>query len=122
MALGAFVTFIATTDKERARAFYEGTLALRFVQDDDFALVFEHEGVTLRVVPVQELTPQRFTVLGFHVADVSAEARALAAKGVTFERYPGMGQDDLGVWVPAPGAGGVAWFKDPDGNLLSISG
>lgn len=121
MALGAVVTFIPTTNAERARRFYEEVLGLAFVQDDGFAIVFEHEGTTVRMVRVEELRPQPFTVLGFHVGHVADEARALAAKGVVFERFPGMDQDELGIWMPAPGAQGVAWFKDPDGNLLSIS-
>lgn len=122
MALGPFVTFIPTAEPEAARAFYEGVLELRLVSDDDFALVFEHEGVTLRVVKVKTFTPQPFTVLGFRAADLAAEVRRLMDRGVTFERYPGMGQDELGIWKPAPDAQGVAWFRDPEGNLLSISG
>jgi catechol 2,3-dioxygenase-like lactoylglutathione lyase family enzyme len=122
MALGAFVTFIPTVQPEAARAFYEGTLELRLVSDDDFAVVFEHEGVMLRVVKVTSFTPQPFTVLGFRAADVAAEVQRLMDRGVTFERYPGMGQDELGIWKPMPDAQGVAWFRDPDGNLLSVSG
>jgi catechol 2,3-dioxygenase-like lactoylglutathione lyase family enzyme len=121
MALGPFVTFIPTTDADAARRFYEEVLGLAFVLDDGFAVVLEHENITLRVVRVEGLTPQPFTVLGFRVDDVAAEARALAARGVVFERFPGMDQDELGVWRPVPGGQGVAWFKDPDGNLLSIS-
>ena len=121
MALGPFVTFIPTTSPAAARRFYEDVLGLAFVQDDGFALIFQNEGVTLRVVRVEGLRPQPFTTLGFRVGDVRAAAKSLAAKGIVFERFPGMEQDELGVWFPTPGAQAVAWFKDPDGNLLSIS-
>ncbi len=74
----------------------------------------------LRIAKVEELAPARHTVLGWRVADIRAAAAALAARGVVFERYDGMAQDDLGVWN-APGGAKVAWFKDPDGNTLSLT-
>lgn len=120
MGLGSFVTFIPTTNADAARAFYADALGLTFVRDDQFALVFEHKGVTLRIARVESLQPQPFTVLGFHVGDVTAHARELAQRGVVFERFPGIEQDELGLWSPAPDVH-VGWFKDPDGNLLSIS-
>jgi catechol 2,3-dioxygenase-like lactoylglutathione lyase family enzyme len=122
------VTFIATLDPAKARTFYEETLGLRFVKDDNFALVFEMgkepgsagAGVVLRVVKVATLLPHPFTVLGWNVADIMKTVTALAERSVTFERYPWMPQDGLGVWT-APDGTRVAWFKDPDGNLLSVS-
>jgi hypothetical protein len=75
----------------------------------------------LRVVKVRDLTPQPFTVVGWVVDDMAAAVRGLAAKGVTFERYPGMEQDDQAVWHVPGGSAQVAWFKDPDGNTLSLS-
>ena len=113
------VAFIATTNAERARAFYEGTLGLRFVSDDQFALVFDANGTTLRVQKVDSATVARGTVLGWQVPDIATAVRELAGRGVTFERYPGMEQDEAGIWM-TPG-GKVAWFKDPDGHLLSLS-
>lgn len=112
------VAFATTTDSAGARVFYEDVLGLRLLSDDDFALVFDAGGTTLRVVKVQSFTPQPHTVLGWQVDDVQAMAKELAARGVQFERFPGMDQDEVGVWTQAA----VAWFKDPDGNLLSISG
>jgi catechol 2,3-dioxygenase-like lactoylglutathione lyase family enzyme len=76
--------------------------------------------VHLRATLVGEFEPQRFTVLGWEVADAAAMARKLADAGVKLERYPGMEQDELGVWR-APGGARVAWFRDPDGNVISIT-
>ena len=116
----AIVAFVATRDGAKARAFYEGTLGLRFVQDDGFALVFDLAGVMLRIARVQQLAPQPFTVLGWQVPDIKATIRQLAAKGVQFERYGFFEQDELGIWT-APGGAQIAWFKDPDGNTLSLT-
>jgi catechol 2,3-dioxygenase-like lactoylglutathione lyase family enzyme len=116
------VAFAATTDADRARQFYEGTLGLRLVEDSPFALVFDANGASLRVAKVEALTPQPFTILGWRVPDVRSTVDGLAATGVAFERFDGMDQDERGIWVPPGGERGVAWFKDPDGNLLSVSG
>ena len=112
--------FAAAVDGSRARALYEGVLGLRLISDDQFALVFDANGTPLRIAKVQTLTPAPYTVLGWTVADIAEVARGLGAKGVVFERYEGMQQDDLGVWS-APDGGKVAWFRDPDGNLLSVT-
>jgi len=114
------VAFVATRDSDRAREFYEGVLGLPLVADEPFALVFDAHGTTLRVQKVQELAPARQTVLGWLVPDIAAAVRQLSARGVAFERYPGLTQDDLGVCT-FPGGGRVAWFKDPDGNTLSLT-
>ncbi len=114
------IAFLATTDAERARLFYAGVLGVRLVSDDQFALVFDLAGTTLRLVRVEAFTPQPFTVLGWQVADLDAAIRGLTRAGVAFERFDGLEQDELGAWA-APGGSRIAWFKDPDGNLLSIS-
>jgi catechol 2,3-dioxygenase-like lactoylglutathione lyase family enzyme len=111
--------FLAVTDRARAKEFYGGTLGLKLVREDDFALVFDSFGTTLRVSPVKSFTPQPFTVLGWEVADIKKAVAALAARGVEFVRVPGLPQDEQGIWSPAPGIF-VAWFKDPDGNMLSL--
>ena len=116
----AVVAFVATRDPERARAFYEGVLGLRLVADEPFALVFDAHDTTLRVQKVQELAPARHTVLGWLVPDIAAAVRGLSAGGVRFERFPGLPQDDVGI-CSFPGGGRVAWFKDPDGNTLSLT-
>lgn len=115
------VAFVGVTDPSRARYFYGDTLGLRLVSEElPFALVFDAHGTMLRVTMVKSIAPAPYTVLGWKVADIVAAATALQAAGVQFERYRGMEQDRLGIWS-APGGGKVAWFKDPDGNTLSIS-
>ncbi|MGB7211056.1 MAG: VOC family protein [Gemmatimonadales bacterium] len=114
------VAFAATTDPDRACRFYRDVLGLPLRSDDQFALAFDAHGTELRVQKVQQVVPHPYTTLGWRVGDVAATASALAARGVVFERYPGLEQDGTGVWR-APSGTRVAWFKDPDGNLLSLS-
>ena len=114
------VALIATRDGARARAFYEQTLGLRVVSDDDYALTLDANGTRLRVQKVAELSPHPFTALGWVVEDMAATIDELGARGVAFQRYPGMDQDQRGVWRSPSGAR-VAWFKDPDGNTLSLT-
>jgi catechol 2,3-dioxygenase-like lactoylglutathione lyase family enzyme len=114
------VAFAATRDRVRARAFYLEALGLPLQYEDDFAIVFNAHGTTLRVTPVQEMVAAGYTVLGWSVTDIAAMAKELSARGVRFERFPGLAQDEAGVWQ-APGGARVAWFRDPDGNVLSIS-
>jgi catechol 2,3-dioxygenase-like lactoylglutathione lyase family enzyme len=112
--------FVCTSNRARSRAFYEGTLGLAVVHEDEYATVHDANGTALRISPVRDLKPQPFTVLGWEVSDIKIMVKALAAAGIGFERFEGMGQDEFGIWSPAPGIY-VAWFKDPDGNLLSLS-
>src|SRR6185312_11490897 len=112
--------FVATRDAAAARKFYESTLGLKCVSEDGFAIVFDVNGTMLRVQKVHELTPAKYTALGWEVADIAARIRELSKKGVRFERFPGMPQDELGVWT-SPAGGKIAWFKDPDGNTLSLT-
>jgi catechol 2,3-dioxygenase-like lactoylglutathione lyase family enzyme len=114
------IGFVPTKDSNRARAFYQDILGLRFVKDDGFAVVFDANGNMVRVVKAGEFTPVAYTVLGWEVADIAKLASDLAAKGVHFERFGFFEQDALGIWT-APSGDKVAWFKDPDGNMLSIS-
>lgn len=114
------VAFVPTLDFAKARQFYEQTLGLRCLSQDPFAVVMDCHGIMLRVVKVPAFKPHPFTILGWEVGRIEEEITALQAKGVKFERFPGMPQDELGVWS-APGGSKVAWFKDPDGNLLSLS-
>lgn len=113
------MAFVGTRDPERARAFYRDTLGLHLVSEDSFALAFDVNGTMLRVSIVPDLTPAKYTVLGWQVPDIVAVVQELQKAGVAFERYP-FPQDDLGIWT-APGGARVAWFKDPDGNVLSVS-
>ncbi|MGA7924895.1 MAG: VOC family protein [Candidatus Sulfotelmatobacter sp.] len=113
------VAFVPTKDTEKARAFYEGVLGLRFVKDDGFALVLDANGIMVRVAKAQ-FTPAPFTILGWKVSDIKKVVTGLQGKGVQFERFGFFEQDELGIWT-APSGDKVAWFKDPDGNVLSVS-
>src|SRR5690606_37118840 len=100
--------------------FYEDVLGLKFVEDSPLALVFELQSAILRIQKVEEVTATAYTALGWQVADIKAAVEELTTGGVTFERYENLPQDDLGIWATADGSA-VAWFKDPDGNLLSLA-
>jgi catechol 2,3-dioxygenase-like lactoylglutathione lyase family enzyme len=113
------VAFIPTKDFQKARAFYVDVLGLRFVKDDGFALVLDANGIMVRVAKAQ-FTPAPFTILGWQVPDIEKMVEGLQAKGVRFERFGFFEQDALGIWT-APSGDKVAWFKDPDGNVLSVS-
>ncbi len=106
------VAFVATTDLDRARAFYGGVLGLAVVEESPFACVFDAQGTRLRVTPVAEIVTAPYTVLGWAVADIAATVRALGDAGVRFERFAGMEQDDLGVWT-APGGAKVGVVHRP---------
>lgn len=114
------VAFAAAADLPRARAFYERKLGLPVIEHNDFACVFDANGTMLRVTAVPEVLRAGYTVLGWRVTDIEATVRGLAAKGVVFNRYDGMNQDENGIWT-TPGGEQVAWFADPDGNTLSIT-
>jgi catechol 2,3-dioxygenase-like lactoylglutathione lyase family enzyme len=114
------VAFVATADPARARAFYSNTLGLRLTSEDAFALVFDAGGTMLRVAVVPHVQAASYTVLGWIVPDIRLTMAELVARGVEFARFPGMGQDEHGAWK-APSGAIVAWFKDPDGNTLSLT-
>ena len=118
--LGDIIAFLPTTDPARARDFYAGTLGLELVDENQFALVFRINGTMLRVTVVEDFEPHPFTSLGWEVADIEAAIRELSERGVTFGRYDGVEQDELGIWT-SPVGGRIAWFKDPDGNTLSLA-
>ena len=121
-ALTKMIGFVVTTNPEKAKAFYGGVLGFREISDDDFAIVFDANGTVIRVSKAQTFTPAQGTVLGWEVDDIYAAIRELAPRGVRFEQFnlPFMKQDEFGVWTP-PNGNRVAWFKDPEGNTLSIS-
>lgn len=114
------IAFVSSSDLGRARAFYGDVLGLRFVEQSAYACVFDAHGTMLRVTAVAGHAPVPQTVLGWRVGDIATTVGSLVARGVSFNRYDGMGQDDLGVWT-TPGGDQVAWFADPDGNTLSLT-
>jgi catechol 2,3-dioxygenase-like lactoylglutathione lyase family enzyme len=114
------VTFLQTKKPEEAIPFYRDVLGFNYLRDDGFALVFDMDGVMLRIGKAKEFTAAPGTVLGWEAEDICTAVDELVAKGVTFERYSFMQQDERGIQT-FPGGDRVAWFKDPDGNVLSIS-
>jgi catechol 2,3-dioxygenase-like lactoylglutathione lyase family enzyme len=115
------VAFVTIVDVERAKRFYADTLGLRLVSEEPpFALVFDANGIMIRLGMGKELPPAHGTVLGWQVPDIESAVRSLEASGVKFERYDFMKQDASAIWT-APTGARVAWFKDPDGNILSVS-
>lgn len=112
--------FVPTVQPHKARQFYKDTLGLKLVSEDKYGLGFDANGTLLRVIIVEKLTPQSFTVLGWNLDDITRMIISLNKKGVRFERYDFFEQNTLGIWI-APGGDKVAWFKDPDGNLLSLT-
>ena len=117
---GRIIGFVPARDLKKAKTFYHDVLALPFLSEDEFALVFDAHGIKLRVTKIDHFTPQPFTILGWEVQDIRKAASELEAKGVRFERYGMNGQDERGIWT-APGGSLVAWLKDPDGNVLSLT-
>jgi catechol 2,3-dioxygenase-like lactoylglutathione lyase family enzyme len=114
------MAFISTKDPAKAKAFYAGTLGLTLIGDEPFALVFDLNGVMLRVQKVREVTVAPYTALGWQVRDIVATAKKLTAAGVSMMRVNGLPQDDLGIWQ-ADAKTRVAWFKDPEGHTLSLT-
>ena len=121
LASSSLVAFVGVCDPDRAKRFYRDTLGLRLVSEElPFALVFDVQGTMLRVTVVPEVKPAKFTVLGWKVPDIQAAVSSLDKEGVEFQRYAGLQQDGLGIWTSPKGAR-VAWFHDPDGNILSVT-
>lgn len=114
------VGFLITRDYDRARAFYEGKLGFTFVSLDQFALVVRAAGHDIRISRLESFTPRQGTVLGWEVQDIEAEVDRLRARGIVFEIYPFVADKERGIWN-TPAGGRVAWFQDPDGNILSLS-
>jgi catechol 2,3-dioxygenase-like lactoylglutathione lyase family enzyme len=111
--------FVRVTNADKARAFYEGVLGLRCVEDNPYVTVFQSGTTKVVAQKVKKFRPIAATVLGWEVKNILKAVAALRDRGVVFERYAGMDQDKLGIWTSPDGK--VAWFKDPDGNILSVS-
>ncbi len=114
------IAVVPVVDYDKSRAFYEGILGLTFVKHDGFAMVLSANGIMVRFSKVPDFTPAKFTILGWKVSDIERRVADLQERGVQFERFGFFEQDALGIWT-APNGDKVAWFKDPDGNLLSVS-
>lgn len=114
------IAFAATADSDRALAFYRDTLGLTLKEESPFALVFDADGVELRLQKVEALTPHPWTQLGWAVGSIDETVAELAAKGVATERFSFPDQDEKGIWTTPDGVR-IAWFRDPDNNLLSLT-
>jgi catechol 2,3-dioxygenase-like lactoylglutathione lyase family enzyme len=114
------VCFVQVTDRKKGREFYVDVLGLRFISEDQFALVVDSNGNRIRIGEMAELQPAQFTVLGWEVPDIEEAVASLTSRGVEFQQYGFSGQDERGIWT-TPGGDKVAWFKDPSGNVLSLS-
>ncbi|HEY2580558.1 MAG TPA: VOC family protein [Mucilaginibacter sp.] len=112
--------FVPTVKPGEAKVFYQDVLGLMLLSEDEYALEFNSNGTLLRVITVPELKPHAFTAIGWGVNDITATIQALNGKGVFCEKYDFLPHDDLGIWTSPSGAK-VAWFRDPDGNILSLS-
>ena len=121
LASARVVTFVLTRDREASKAFYTGVLGLPLTGDDGFATVLDMNGTILRITQIEGYQAPPHPVLGWEVPDIAAAIRDLVAKGVTMTIYEGYGQDAQGVWTSPDGKAKVAWFKDPDGNVLSLT-
>ena len=111
---------VMVSDAVRARAFYVDTLGLQYVEDDDFAVVVRSGANMVRLVKAKAVEPRPSAVLGWETDAIEHRVQELLARGVVFLRYGWFEQDALGIWT-APGGAKVAWFNDPDGNVLSLS-
>jgi catechol 2,3-dioxygenase-like lactoylglutathione lyase family enzyme len=120
LSAAKLIAFAPTVNSDRARAFFQGKLGLRLVEEDQYALVFDSSGTMVRVAKVDVVTPAHYTILGWQVSDIVATISELRQNGVEFMRLEGVGQDELGI-CRSPSGTGVAWFKDPDDNILSLS-
>ena len=112
--------FIPTVKPAEAKKFYKDILGLTLLAEDNYALEFMANKISLRVIIVQDLKPHPFTALGWNVEDISAIIKSLNSKAVFCEKYEFLEQNDLGIWT-SPNGSKVAWFKDPDGNVLSLT-
>ena len=120
LAAGKLVGFVPTKDSTRSREFYEGKLGFKFVSDDQFALVMQAGKSMIRIAKAGKFTPAQYTVMGWEVTDIEAVVKWLSGRGVAFEKYPFVQDQKSGIWT-TPNGDKVAWFKDPDGNVLSLS-
>jgi catechol 2,3-dioxygenase-like lactoylglutathione lyase family enzyme len=120
LSASKIIGFVPTKDSKKAREFYEGKLGFQFVSDDPFALVMRAGETMIRVSKANDFVPAPYTVMGWEVMDIETVVRWLSARGVVFEKYAFVEDKELGIWS-APSGDKVAWFKDPDGNVLSLS-
>ncbi len=114
------VGFLATSQPELAKHFYTEKLGLSLLEDTPFAIVVESKGSVVRIQKMEQVQPQSYTALGWEVENINETVSNLLKAGVEFKQFDGLDQNELGIWSSPSGAK-VAWLKDPDGNLLSLT-
>jgi len=115
------MAFVPASDLAAARAFYERVLGLRYLDEDGFAVTVEAaQGIRVRLVRIENHKPVQFTILGWETPDIEKSVSELEERGVAFAGFGLPNQDARGIWT-APGGAKVAWFRDPDGNTLSLT-
>jgi catechol 2,3-dioxygenase-like lactoylglutathione lyase family enzyme len=120
LSAGKLIGFVPTTDSKRSRKFYEDKLGFKFLSDDQFALVMQAGESMIRIAKAGKFIPAQYTVMGWEVTDIEAVVKWLNGRGVTCEKYPFVQDQKQGIWT-TPNGDKVAWLKDPDGNVLSLS-
>lgn len=120
LAANSIIAFIPTRDIARARHFYEKMLGMRFIGEDGFAAIMDANGTMVRIACVEDFVPAPYTIFGWKVENIRNEIAELTGKGVTLVNYAEMEQSSEGIWT-APGGAQIAWFRDPDGNVLSLT-
>lgn len=120
LAKSKMVGFVPTKDYVAARGFYEGKLGFAFASQDQFALVVRAGEHNIRIAKVPNFAPLQGTILGWEVEKIEEVAAWLRDRGVPMEKFPFVQDKELGIWT-TPNGDKVAWFKDSDGNILSIS-
>ena len=120
LAASKIMGFVPTKDTQKARAFYEGKLGFQFVSEDQFALVVKAGDTMIRIAQTKDFTAAPYTILGWQVSNIESVVDWLQARGVMTEKYPFVPDRERGIWA-SPTGDKVAWLKDPDGNVLSVS-
>ncbi len=114
------IALVATAKPDEALVFYRDRLGLELIEDSPYAIVFRAGDTMLRLQRVESFEPHPFTSTGWDVADIGATVAALNAQGITMMTNPYVELDPAGIWT-APDGTRVAWFNDPDGNVLSLT-
>lgn len=118
---GTPVAYLNVGDRTRALGFYRDTLGLALRSSDAFGDFIDLGGGLLRMTVMPDHKAQPHPVLGWNVDDIGAAVKALRDRGIAFTVFEGMGQDALGIWTSPDGKTKVAFFADPDGNVLTLS-
>lgn len=115
------IAFVYTVDRERALEFYQGVLGLAVRDSDAYGdnIALEHALMRLTVLPDHKPSPH--PVIGWEITGIETFARELQRRGVSFSRFPGMEQDELGIWTSPDSKSRLAFFLDPDGNMIMVS-